>query len=91
MTTNGLGQLLGGGFLRNKTGDIEAIFLGLLDHFALAQLLPIPPDGNELPAAGQAGLLGIDADALEPPTLQAPMILVPVRIVFRGKKTFEAA
>ena len=86
-----LSQLLGAGFLRDQTGDIEAIFLGLLDHLALAQLLPIPPDGNELPAAGQAGLLGIDADALEPPTFQAPMILVPVRIVFRGKKTFEAA
>jgi hypothetical protein len=54
--------LSGGGFFGDETGDIEAILVGLLDHLALAQLLPIPSYGNELPAAGQAGLLWIDTD-----------------------------
>jgi hypothetical protein len=82
---------LGGSFLCHEAGDIEAILLGLFDHLALAQRVAIPADSNELPAACQSGLLGIDADPLESPPFQPPMILAPIRIIFRGKKTLGAA
>jgi hypothetical protein len=86
-----LSQLLGGGLLKHQAGDIETVLPGLLNHLAPAQLFAIPPYGDELPAPRQAGLLWIDRDALESPTLQAPMILAPARIVFRKKKALGAA
>jgi len=60
MATNVLSQLLGGRFLLDQAGDIEAILLGLINDLPVAQFLAITPDGDELPASGQAGLLRID-------------------------------
>jgi len=87
MAANELSQLLGGRLFGNQAGDIPTVFLRFLDDLALAQLFAIAPHGDELPTAGQPGLLGIDRNALKSPALQAPMFLAPARIVFRGKKS----
>ncbi len=48
-------------------GAVEAVFFGFLGHLALAQLLSLPPHGQKLPAAAQAGLFGAEAESLQPP------------------------
>lgn len=77
MATDALSQLRGGCVLLDQAAGVKTIFLGLTDDLALAYFVAIAPDGDELPAPRQAGLFWIDRDALESPTFQAPVILVP--------------
>jgi hypothetical protein len=77
--------LLGGG-----AGAVEAVFFGLLDHFAGAKFLALPPDGQELPATAQPGFFGADADPLNAPAHQTTVLLEPTGIVFSGKKKAAA-
>jgi hypothetical protein len=44
-----------------------------------------------LPAAAQAGLFGAEADSLQPPAHQPPVLLAPAGVVFRGKKNLWGA
>jgi hypothetical protein len=77
--------LLGGG-----AGAVEAVLLGLFDHLAGTQFLALPPDGQELPATAQPGFFRTDADPLNAPARQPPVVLDPTGIVFSGKKKAAA-
>lgn len=78
VATDMLGQLLGRGFLPLQTGDIEAVFLGFFNDLTPAKFLALTPHGDELPASGQAGMLWINRDSLQAPTIQTPVIALPI-------------
>ena len=82
---NRLHQLRGAVLPRGGAGAVIAVFFGLLGHLALAQLFSLPPHGQKLPAAAQAGLFGAETDSLQPPARQAPVFFGPAGVVF-GKK-----
>jgi predicted transposase YbfD/YdcC len=84
-----LEQLPGTVLPGSGAGAVESVFLGGGDDFAGAQFLALAPDGQELPATAQARFFGAQADALQPPTHQAPVFLEPAGVVFSGKKSFR--
>jgi hypothetical protein len=43
-----------------------------------AKFLALTPHGDELPASGQAGMLWINRDSLQAPTIQTPVIALPI-------------
>ena len=86
MVTNELEQLGRAILLGRGAGAVKAVFLEFLDDLALAQPFLLPPHGDELPATAQPRLFGAKTDSLEAPADQAPMLLVPARIVFTGEK-----
>ena len=67
MIPNRLHQLRGAVLPRGGTGAVEAVFFGLLGHLASAQFFSLPPHGQKLPAAAQAGFFGAEADSLQAP------------------------
>ena len=86
MPTNGFQQLFGAVLFLDRAGVVETVLLEFLDDLAVAQWLLFAPDSDKLATAAQAGFFGADADALEAPTRQSPVFLVPAGIIFRGKK-----
>src|SRR5436190_166794 len=83
---NGLEQALGTVLLGGGAGSVKRVFFGGLDDFAPAQFLALPPHGQKLPAAAQAGLLGTYSDPLNAPANQASVFLDPAGVILRGKK-----
>src|ERR1019366_2377815 len=75
-------QLLGAVLPWGSAGAVEAVFLGLLGDLALAQFLALPPHGQKLPAAAQARFLGTEADPLQAPAHQPPVLFGPAGVVF---------
>src|SRR5579864_8349870 len=88
---DGLEQALGTVLLGSGAGSVKRVFFGGLDDFALAQLLALPPHGQKLPAAAQAGVLGTYRDPLNAPANQASVFLAPAGVTFRGKKNLWGA
>ncbi len=60
VAANVLGQLPGSGLLSVEAGDMEAVLPGFINDFSIAQFLAIAPQGDELPASGESGLLRSD-------------------------------
>jgi len=87
---DGLEQALGAILLGGGAGSVKGVFFGGLDDFAPAQFLPLPPHGQKLPAAAQAGFLRTDSDPLNAPAHQASVFLAPAGVIFRGKKNLWA-
>ncbi|TVP78100.1 MAG: hypothetical protein EA353_09100 [Puniceicoccaceae bacterium] len=73
-------------FLR-KGSDIEGIFLFFFVDAPAAKVLPLAPDGDELPAPAQSGLFGTHTFALDAPALQPPVFFHPSAVMSVGKKT----
>ena len=86
MIANCLEQALGILLFGGGAGTVKRVFFGGLDDFALAQLLPLPPYRQKLPATAQAGILGAYGDPLNAPANQPSVFLAPAGVIFRGKK-----
>lgn len=83
---NFLQQLLSAVLAWGGAGTVEAVFFGRRGDFALAQFLAFPPYRQKLPAAAQACFLGTEADPLQAPAHQPPVLFNPAGVVFSGKK-----
>ena len=88
---NFLQQLLSAVLAWGGAGTVEAVFFGRHGDFALAQFLALPPHGQKLPAAAQARFLGTEADPLQAPAHQPPVLFGPAGVVFSGKKKAAGA
>src|SRR5581483_10549535 len=91
MIADGLEQALGTILLGGGAGSVKRVFFGGLEDFAPAQFLPLPPHGQKLPAAAQAGLLGTYRNPLDAPANQASVFLAPAGVIIRGKKNLWGA
>ena len=90
VAANVMSKLFGGRFFLVEAGDVEAILPGFIDDFSISNFLAFTPHGNELPTADQAGFLWINRNSLKAPTVEAPVIALPVGDVLRGKKNLGA-